>query len=187
MAKPLPDGGPLPDGWTEDTDSKNRTYYSNHRTRETTWTVSDLGHPPIYHGLPNRPKSHERVCSWAASPSHDAEKHVLCELENGTIRRGADDSHETPVADCGFASRSRETAPAVLCTCISTLAPSLVPSWIDKSDPPPRPHYSLTDMNLVFVCSCPCVVSTPSTAPSTCVGFTPSPVRQHQRTTSGMQ
>lgn len=31
---------PLPDFWTEEKDAKGRTYFSNHRTQETTWEVS---------------------------------------------------------------------------------------------------------------------------------------------------
>lgn len=32
---------PLPEFWTQDMDSRGRTYYSNHRTRQTTWEVSE--------------------------------------------------------------------------------------------------------------------------------------------------
>lgn len=31
---------PLPECWTEEKDSRGRTFFSNHKTRTTTWEVS---------------------------------------------------------------------------------------------------------------------------------------------------
>ncbi|CAN0280138.1 unnamed protein product [Scytosiphon promiscuus] len=33
---------PLPPYWSEEIDDKGRTYYSNHRTRETVWQVRGM-------------------------------------------------------------------------------------------------------------------------------------------------
>ncbi|CAM9120709.1 unnamed protein product [Ectocarpus sp. 12 AP-2014] len=43
---------PLPDFWTEEKDSKGRTYFSNHRTQETTWERPVASVPQVGPDLP---------------------------------------------------------------------------------------------------------------------------------------
>ncbi|CAN0208347.1 unnamed protein product [Scytosiphon promiscuus] len=49
---------PLPDFWSEEVDSKGRTYYSNHRTRETTWQRPAA---PAAPELPDLPPAYGRT------------------------------------------------------------------------------------------------------------------------------